>query len=338
LKLRRCNLLLKSLDERELIIKVCKLYYLENKTQNEIAKIVGISRPKVSRLLAAGREMGIVKIEIDTGSVLNDEEETSELLVEKFNLKNVVIVDCLSQRKNISSIATAAAKFLSSYIKDGQIIGVSWGRTLYQTCERIVFNGRYNNTLFVPLLGGVGQFRYQYQMNSIVEKMANAFHAMRYYLHAPAVLENPAVLEIMLQDNSIKLVTDMWDKLDLAIVGIGEPISLSNAFKDIFDQEFLANLIKAQAVGDIAGRFFTADGTECKNVGISMLGISLDQLKKTPEVIGVAGGKEKVPAIYAAIKARYINSLITDLDTALSILKMEEKLYEDRGSNKSKFR
>ncbi len=61
--------------------------------------------------------------------------------------------------------------------------------------------------------------------------------------------------------------------------------------------------------------------------------------KKTPEVIGVAGGKEKVPAIYAAIKARYINSLITDLDTALSILKMEEKLYEDRGgSNKSKFR
>lgn len=329
---------MKSLDERELIIKVCKLYYLENKTQNEIAKVVGISRPKVSRLLAAGREMGIVKIEIDTGSVLNDEEETSELLVEKFNLKNVVIVDCLSQRKNISSIATAAAKFLSSYIKDGQIIGVSWGRTLYQTCERIVFNGRYNNTLFVPLLGGVGQFRYQYQMNSIVEKMANAFHAMRYYLHAPAVLENPAVLEIMLQDNSIKLVTDMWDKLDLAIVGIGEPISLSNAFKDIFDQEFLANLIKAQAVGDIAGRFFTADGTECKNVGISMLGISLDQLKKTPEVIGVAGGKEKVPAIYAAIKARYINSLITDLDTALSILKMEEKLYEDRGSNKSKFR
>ncbi len=226
---------MKSLDERELIIKVCKLYYLENKTQNEIAKIVGISRPKVSRLLAAGREMGIVKIEIDTGSVLNDEEETSELLVEKFNLKNVVIVDCLSQRKNISSIATAAAKFLSSYIKDGQIIGVSWGgRTLYQTCERIVFNGRYNNTLFVPLLGGVGQFRYQYQMNSIVEKMANAFHAMRYYLHAPAVLENPAVLEIMLQDNSIKLVTDMWDKLDLAIVGIGGSLYLFQTPLKIF--------------------------------------------------------------------------------------------------------
>ncbi len=60
--------------------------------------------------------------------------------------------------------------------------------------------------------------------------------------------------------------------------------------------------------------------------------------KKTPEVIGVAGGKEKVPAIYAAIKARYINSLITDLDTALSILKMEENYMKIGGSNKSKFR
>jgi len=328
---------LKSLDERELIIKVCKLYYLENKTQNEIAKIVGVSRPKVSRLLAAGREMGIVKIEIDAGSILSN-EETSKSLKEKYNLKNVVIVDNVSQKNIISSIATAAANFLSNYIKDGQIIGVSWGRTLYQTCEKIVVNREYNNTLFVPLLGGVGQFRYQYQMNSIVEKMANAFHAMRYYLHAPAVLENPAALEIMLKDNSLKLVTDMWDKLDLAIVGIGEPISLSNAFKDIFDQEFLSKLIKANAVGDIAGRFFTADGSECKDVGISMLGISLDQLKKTPEVIGVAGGKEKVPAIYAAIKARYINSLITDLDTALSILKMEENLDENRRRDKSYLR
>ena len=101
---------MKSLDERELIIKVCKLYYLENKTQNEIAKIVGVSRPKVSRLLAAGREMGIVKIEIDAGSILSN-EETSKSLKEKYNLKNVVIVDNVSQKNIISSIATAAANF-----------------------------------------------------------------------------------------------------------------------------------------------------------------------------------------------------------------------------------
>jgi len=325
LKQRRYDSL-KNFEERALIIKVCKLYYLENKTQKEIAKILGISRPKVSRLLTAGKQIGIVKIEIDAGPAVNNKQEVSNKLKENYNLKNVIIANSFYQNKVIFEIASAAGKFLSNHIRDGQIVGLSWGRTLYQTCESIVCNEKYNNTLFVPLLGGVGQRRYQYQVNSIVEKMANAFQALRYYLHAPAVLENLTDLETILQNNAIKLVTDMWNKLDLAIVGIGEPISLSNAFKDIFDQELLSNLIKDKAVGDIAGRFFTAEGMECKDIGLRILGISLEQLKRTPEVIGIAGGQEKVSAIYAAIKAGYINSLVTDLDTALSILNMEGKV------------
>ncbi|WP_103134873.1 sugar-binding transcriptional regulator [Mesotoga sp. B105.6.4] len=308
--------------DRDTMIKVCKLYYLEDLTQSEIAKLVGISRPQVSRLLTKAKNEGIVRIEIDSGSLGNSEEISMEMK-ERFGLKNVIVADEGTEVGTITSIAKSAAKFLPDYVKNGQLVGISWGRTLYETVERVVFNGELPNTTFIPLIGGVGQLRHEYQMNSIVEKIANSFHSNRYYLFAPAFIENSKTLNMMLEDGSIRFMSEMWKRLDLAIVGIGEPISLSNAFKNIYDKEFLANLMKHAAVGDIAARFFDASGIPCVSGNENILGISLEQLKEVPEVIGIAGGKEKALAIHAAIKAGYINSIVTDRSTALQILRME---------------
>jgi len=308
--------------DRDTMIKVCKLYYLEDKTQSEIARLLGISRPQVSRLLTKAKNEGVVRIEIDSGKVENLEEISVEMK-EKFGLKNVIVADEVSDGGTITSIAMSAAKFLPDYVKNGQLVGISWGRTLYETVERVVFNGELPNTTFIPLIGGVGQLRHEYQMNSIVEKIANSFHSNRYYLFAPAFIENAKTLNMMLEDSSIRFMSEMWKRLDLAIVGIGEPISLSNAFKNIYDKEFLANLMKHAAVGDIAARFFNADGAPCVSGNENILGISLDQLKEVPEVIGIAGGKEKAQAIHASIKAGYINSIVTDRSTALQILRMQ---------------
>ncbi|WP_289058535.1 sugar-binding transcriptional regulator [uncultured Mesotoga sp.] len=307
---------------RDTMMKVCKLYYIEDKTQSEIARLVGISRPQVSRLLTKAKNEGVVRIEIDSGKVENLEEISIEMK-ERFGLKNVIVADEAADGGTIASIAVSAAKFLSDYVKNGQLVGISWGRTLYETVERVVFNGELPNTTFIPLIGGVGQLRHEYQMNSIVEKIANSFHSNRYYLFAPAFIENAKTLNMMLEDSSIRFMSEMWKRLDLAIVGIGEPISLSNAFKNIYDKEFLANLMKHAAVGDIAARFFNADGTPCVSGNENILGISLDQLKEVPEVIGIAGGKEKAQAIHASIKAGYINSIVTDRSTALQILRMQ---------------
>ncbi len=314
---------MKSLTgDRDLMLRVCRLYYVENRTQNEISHIAGISRPQVSRILSKARQEGIVKVKIDPGVVGNAKGVSSELK-KKFGLKNVVVTDEESNEDVIRSLAISAARFLSEHIKDGQLIGISWGRTLHATVDRIVFDGEYRNTSFVPLIGGVGQFRHEYQMNSIVEKIANAFKSNRYYLYAPAHLKNSKTLKMMLEDDSINLVVEMWKKLDLAIVGIGEPISLANAFRNIYGQAFLSTLMKQAAAGDIAARFFTADGTPCSSANENILGISLEQLKTIPEVIGIAGGKEKVSAIHAVVKAGYINSLITDKKTALQIVSMD---------------
>ena len=48
----------KITDELAMIYKTCKLYYEEGYTQNEIAEILGISRPTVARLLKEEENRG----------------------------------------------------------------------------------------------------------------------------------------------------------------------------------------------------------------------------------------------------------------------------------------
>lgn len=104
--------MIKIVDNKNLIIKCCKLYYEESLTQNEISEILGVSRPTVSRLLMEGRELGYVKIEIinpiesNYGALERDIER-------KYNLREVIIVDDDSDEDIIKrQIAKSTAEYL----------------------------------------------------------------------------------------------------------------------------------------------------------------------------------------------------------------------------------
>ncbi|MBT2475297.1 sugar-binding transcriptional regulator, partial [Microbacterium sp. ISL-103] len=52
------------MEEDLIMVRVAELYYDEDKTQDEIGALLGLSRWKVGRLLTQARERGIVRIEI----------------------------------------------------------------------------------------------------------------------------------------------------------------------------------------------------------------------------------------------------------------------------------
>lgn len=306
------------------LIRICKMYYIENCTQEQIARTFGVSRSQVSRLLNEARKRGLVEIKIHEDKI--DSTNLGNKIVELFGLRETVIAGT-GDRDHLENIARAGASYLGKIIEDGMIVGISWGRTLAKVIEYMITSKKLNNTVFVPLLGGVGQHRYEYQVNALVEKIADVFHSNRYYLHAPAFFEDNESLRYMLSNESVRTIVDLWDRLDLAVVGIGEPISLSNAFRSVLPQNFVTKLVSQAAVGDIAARFFDQNGNVCELKGYQdhVLGISLEQLRNTPRVIGIAGGEEKVKAICAAMKGKFINVLITDIRTAREIVRVIEQ-------------
>ena len=53
-----------------------------------------------------------------------------------------------------------------------------------------------------------------------------------------------------------------------------------------------------------------------------VMAIDLDDIKRIPLVIGVAGGPSKVEGIYAALVGQLVNVLVTDVQTANKLLEL----------------
>jgi lsr operon transcriptional repressor len=79
-------------------------------------------------------------------------------------------------------------------------------------------------------------------------------------------------------------------------------------------------------VGEILGYFLNAEGDGVDELEIhrELLGVTLDELAQLPTIVGVAGGEEKADAIYAALKGRRINGLVTEETTARAVLALAE--------------
>ena len=76
-----------------------------------------------------------------------------------------------------------------------------------------------------------------------------------------------------------------------------------------------------KAVGDVASRFYDAEGREISYKGAERLvAIPLDVLRKVPDRIAIAYGAAKLPSIVAGARGGLFNHLVTDPSTATELL------------------
>ena len=75
-------------DEDEPLVTAAIMYYEAERSQEHIARHLGVSRPTVSRLLARARQLGIVQIQIIPPTV---DPALANDLEEKLKLRGVYI-------------------------------------------------------------------------------------------------------------------------------------------------------------------------------------------------------------------------------------------------------
>jgi len=313
-----------SREEMGLILQAARLYYEANQTQSEIARQLRVSRSTVSRLLKRGRELGVVQISIHDPFATQTKLEKA--LVNRFGLRAAVVAaqtDGLPDALIRKRVGQAAARYLEETIRDGDVVGVGWGRTLYEVVGALDDARSEARVEVVPLLGGLGQVSPSFQVNELARRLAEAFGGTWNPCFAPAILQDEAIQEGLRDTVDVRHIVERWDSLDLAVVGIG-----NTAFDSEFEVLFVGYLepvVKERlrdggAVGDICMRFFELDGTPSEATPDGILGIELDQLRRVPRVVGVAGGKSKVEAVKGAIKGGYVKILITDETAAEALL------------------
>ncbi len=108
-------------------VKVARLYYEQGLTTDAIATELGLSRPKVSRLLSYARRSGLVEIRIHDPEGQAQGLEARLQAIYPFLRAQVVSVPLGSGEDVwLERTATAAASLLSNLLQPGMLVGLAW--------------------------------------------------------------------------------------------------------------------------------------------------------------------------------------------------------------------
>jgi len=313
-----------SEDKLALLAKVASLYYEKNLTQAEIAQRLNISRPQVSRLLAEGRQEGVVEIIIHHPAAKSSSLEQE--LLDRFALKEIkiLVTGAIGYSQLVERLGVLAARHMEERLEDGMILGISWNTGVYQVVNALRAAHQKKVTV-VQLTGAVGSINPLIDGPDLTRWLAQTLGGQYKYLPAPLLVESPATREALLQDRSIRESMALLDQMDMALIGIG---SLSPALSSLLlagyiTEAELREIIRQGGVGDICSYHFDLRGRILPlELHQRLIGVSLDTLKKTPYVIGVGGGIDKASAVLGALRLGVLDCLVTDEIAARAVLKM----------------
>lgn len=314
-----------DLDQLRMMTKVSHLYHTRGMVQSEIAKTLGLSQARVSRLLSAAEEANIVRTIIVPPPGLNSDLE--QRLEKEFGLLEVHVVDASGEndQERGVTLGRALANVFEILPIENKVIGfTSWS---YSMRNFVNVLGRFPHAkakAVVEMLGGVGQPSLQHEATVATERLATLTDGEPLFLRVPGVVTTVDMKDVILKsDPHARETLTALDNLDVALVGLGncEIRSERVASGNFFTEEQFAKVRSLGAVGEINLRFIDKDGKPVESeLDDLVIGVTLEQVKKADRRIGVAGGENKHAAALAAVRGGWINVLITDEETAEYLL------------------
>lgn len=301
-------------------LKAAKLYYQNNWSQGEIATELGISRATVSRLLQHARDTGLVKIEI--ANPLAPAGDLTALLQEKYAIEHVLVVPTqdTAPRDLLDRVGAAAATYIEGIVKNDDIIGLGWGKTLHHVANHLDPKDVSGITV-VQMKGSVANTESNNYAFESVNTFANAFHTLPQYLPLPVIFDHEQTKELVEQDTHIHHIIELGRQANIAVFTVGTVRDSALLFKLGYFTEKEQDYLQQHAVGDVFSRFIDQDGHVVDpDIDRRTIGIALDDLTTKPHSILVAANPAKVPAAHGALKAHYANTLIIDQASAVELL------------------
>jgi DNA-binding transcriptional regulator LsrR (DeoR family) len=305
--------------ERRLLITIAQMYYEKDLTQKEIAAALGLSRIKVSRAIQKAKELGIVKVTIESGSF----NELEARICEKFSLRDALVTENFIGDNAKKQIGNMAATYLETALSDHETIAVGWGTTVKEA-SNYFDKIEKRDLLFVPIIGGHGVTEMEIHASSVASNMARLSGGKALALNAPALAETMDEKAVLMRNPFIKEVLAKTSGANAAIFSLGSPLhedSSMHRIKYCTHRDF-EEMRKNQVVCDmISIAFLDREGHACcELVSDRSIGIAVEALKAIPLKVCLVEGESKKNATLAALKGGFIDVLITDKATAEFIL------------------
>lgn len=297
------------------------LYYIDGLGQTEVANLVRVSQTKISRLLAVALERGIVRISVDQYDPRHKSLESQ--LCAKFNLKSAAVIKTArlaSREAARQTVGHFGAPYVAALLPTTGVVALGGGRSVADVVRRFR-RGDGRRLTVVQAMGSIDSNISPVDALELGRGLVSLWGGEFLMLSTPAFVGDKRTRDVFLASPPIRSV---WQKLrhaDAALVGVGPLDQSVYIDRGVLNMTDVAQLRSSGAVGEICGRFFDARGRECSSPwGQRAISIELEYLRKIPQVIGVAAGPERAPAVAAALRGGLLRSLLIDDTGAQALL------------------
>lgn len=342
--------------EMNLLARCAHLHFRENKSQQEISKILGLTRSKVSRYMKRILDEGLIEIFFNFPEL----PELSARLCNKYGLRDAVVVptsqyDSDKQGNGLGKqdylkmdIGQAAARYFERVVGNNARIGISCGMTLYEMVRQIRETAAKEIKIY-PLAADTSYESVDIFPNTLVGMLVAKLrpNATAYALPSQIIEDSSDVLkrrEEILKQPRIKKIFDEAKKVDIAFIGVGAIEKGVPGFCMIAGQYNLScEEIKEEneAVAEynyalidskgkpLAEKSELRSNEKFQEVTNRIISVPLKTIRELAEkhgklIVCLAGGENKVDGIHAVLEGKLANVLITDYETAMHLLKLPE--------------
>lgn len=314
-------------DEEQLTqaVQVARLYYQQQLTTDAIARELGTSRSRVSRLLALARRSGIVDIRIHDPQ--GRPQNLSARLLERWpgvQFQVVGLPPYASQDMRLERVAVAAAHWLAAALRPGMVVGLAWGNTI-DAVSRALPPRPVSGAQFVQLNGSASVLEFSSGfVGGTLTRLAQAVGGQVHLFPVPTFFDDPATKQAMWRERSVQHVLELQRRAEVLLFSVGSQDAALPSYvytAGYLDENDVAELAAQGAVGDIATVFFRQDGRgEGLTINGRASGPDLALIRQHPQATCVVADPGKARALRAALAGGLCRTLIVDETTAQAML------------------
>lgn len=311
----------KALYSDEILRMAATLYYEDGLGQAEVAQFVRVSQTKISRLLAAALDRGIVRISVEQYQARD--EKLEHRLRERFGLKAAAVIKTAPNATRESArqiVGHFGAPFVASLLPTAGVLALGGGRSTADVIHRFR-RGEVHRLTIVQAMGSIDSNISPVDAIELGRMIVKLWGGEFVTLSTPAFVADKKTRDFFLASSQIRPVWQRLRNADAALVGVGPLENSVYLERGVLQPADITQLRASGAAGEICGRFYDAKGRECRSRWRDRaISIELSMLQKIPQVIGVAAGADRAEPVAAALRGGLLKSLLIDDHGAQALL------------------
>ncbi|MEZ5932640.1 MAG: sugar-binding domain-containing protein [Alphaproteobacteria bacterium] len=294
--------------------------FARNRTQDQIAQELQVSRQVVQRLMALAHKAGLIEFRLN--HTLTECIELAERLKDRFGLRYCDVAPNESEsNEDLATVGALAARYLETVLQSPRpmTLGVGNGKTMREVSRHL---GRLDrpDCRCVSMMGNLTR-NGRASNHDVVTWIADRLNADCYPRPMPVVTETVAECEVLQAQPGYARISELVAQAHLLIMGIGYWGRDGSLLEDGFINEDEAReAMQAGAVGEFLGFAIDSDGQVVDARYHARLTSYFPEPDQQRPVVIVASGVFRAPAVRAALAGRLANGLITDENTARLLL------------------